>query len=220
MKKEINIDGKIYRLVEKMELEIGKWVSGIKFSSGKRFWCLTLADGKHVGFIEDEWGDLLMHSKDDIKLTDIKEVEKLLIDTCVNKYKDAKKVLCPHREPYFDVDVSSLRVTFNSNGVFVYMPSTYDPTLLSIHFDIGNGKSDISWAEIIEEKKPSLYIIKITETTKSFPKSTYYKCEIGGTLQDVVNKKDAFVFECIEAAENIAEFIDDTYDFKSTIIDL
>ena len=69
------------------------------------------------------------------------------------------------------------------------------------------------------EEKPMKRIIMLTETTKAYPKNTYYKCEIGGMLNDTLNKNEAFVFEHIEWAEMVRDFIEETYDYKATLIE-
>ena len=69
------------------------------------------------------------------------------------------------------------------------------------------------------EEKPTKCIIMLTETTKAFPKNTYYKCEIGSMLNDTSDKNEAFVFEHIEGAEMVRDFIEETYDYKATLIE-
>ena len=210
MEKELTINGKLYRLVEeKPLLEVGKWyiINGIPNSTH-----LYLGDSTGVGFARDKsWTDFVGMTSPTLYVeADMDEVKKLLIGKA---------------EKYRGADIKCIRGQIGTKGTidtdteFILKHDELSAQNMNCSYTLFDFKTG-EWADIIEEKKPSLYIIKITETTKSFPKSTYYKCEIGGTLQDVVNKKDAFVFECIEAAENIAEFINATYDFKSTIIDL
>ena len=72
---------------------------------------------------------------------------------------------------------------------------------------------------MLVEEKPIECVIILTETTKASYKNTYYKCEIGGMLNDTSDKNEAFVFEHIEGADMVCDFIEETYYYKATLIE-
>ena len=60
------------------------------------------------------------------------------------------------------------------------------------------------------------YVVKLVETTKAFPKTSYYICEYGAILQETPDINKATKFEYEESAHSIADFVNETYDFKAT----
>jgi len=62
------------------------------------------------------------------------------------------------------------------------------------------------------------YIVKLVETTKPFPKTSYYICEYGAILHETPDINKATIFEYEESAHSIADFVNETYDFKATVM--
>lgn len=62
------------------------------------------------------------------------------------------------------------------------------------------------------------YFVKLVETTKAYPNTSYYICEYGAILHETNDINMATSFEHVESAMSIAEFINETYDFKATVI--
>lgn len=148
--------------------------------------------------------------KDYWRPADMQEVKKLLIKEAEKRgFKEGVNFTTPvtklkrkvHSNPFINHTQEGLCV---DAGIF--------GTDTSI-FDFKTGK----WAEIVE--KPLKYVIKLTETTKAFPKETFYKCEVGSMLNDTENKSEAFIFEHFEGAERVKDFIEESYDFKAEIVD-
>ena len=64
-----------------------------------------------------------------------------------------------------------------------------------------------------------IYIIELTETTKSFPKKEFYKFEIGDILHTTKNLTDAFMMESEDAAIDLSEYIESNFDYSAKIIE-
>lgn len=82
MKKELNIDGNIYRLVEekKLAFKVGKWYTNCNFPKGTHT-ALYVGNRKGVGFnIRNGWiGEMPVYSPEIWSPANMEEVKKLLI---------------------------------------------------------------------------------------------------------------------------------------------
>ena len=62
------------------------------------------------------------------------------------------------------------------------------------------------------------FIVELTETTKAFPKKSYYVCEYGAILNETKIKENATKFDYRPAAENIVEFVNETFDYSAKVV--
>lgn len=62
------------------------------------------------------------------------------------------------------------------------------------------------------------YIVTLTETTKSHPKTSYYICEYGGIINETPDINKATKFEHKEFAISLSKFINENYDFKAKVL--
>lgn len=62
------------------------------------------------------------------------------------------------------------------------------------------------------------YRVLLTETTKAFPKTCFYVCEITGILQTTQDEATAFVTDSYDGACEVVDFVTANYDYKAAVV--